>query len=150
MHMDRTRPTRGPRDQFPRNSFSLCRYAPPASNSSPMPRSNSFRCNTFPTGLFRIGSPHPRYKLFRMRGLCKYPPTKPFIISRLCKLRGEGVGGQGGYGPGASLTDWTGGIPDTVEPVASACRTGTCHGKRAVLWNRSFDSSLSTNRAIEP
>src|SRR5208282_2187476 len=54
------------------------------------------------------------------------------------------------YGPGASLTDWTGGIPDTVEPVASACRTGTCHGKRAVLWNRSFDSSLSTNRAIEP
>jgi len=65
------------------------------------------------------------------------------IFSVVCAyIRGEG-GYSGGYGPGASLTDWTGGIPDTFEPMASACTTSTCHGKRAVLWNRSFDSYSS-------
>src|SRR5208282_599352 len=98
-----------------------------------------------------VPEPSPGVFLSRLFSyVCASPVLHPLCFHAFVQLKGEGGYSALGYGPGASLTDWTGGIPDTVEPVASACRTGTCHGKRAVLWNRSFDSSLSTNRAIEP
>jgi hypothetical protein len=46
------------------------------------------------------------------------------------------IGGRGGvgrrYGPGASLTEWTGRISDTVKDGKHEFRKSACHGKRAV------------------
>jgi hypothetical protein len=40
--------------------------------------------------------------------------------------------GEGWYGPGASLTEWTGRISDTVKDGKHEFRKSACHGKRAV------------------
>src|SRR5205823_747314 len=42
-----------------------------------------------------------------------------------------------GYRPGASLTEQTGHIPDTVKRWQARVKQSACHGKRAVLWKRS-------------
>jgi hypothetical protein len=48
-------------------------------------------------------------------------------------MDGEGRGGgDRRYGPGASLTEWTGRIPDTVNGGGREFRKSACHGKRAV------------------
>src|SRR6266404_5679558 len=49
------------------------------------------------------------------------------------------------YGPGTSLTERTGSIPDTARTLATACKTSACHGKRAVLWKKNYDLSSSTS-----
>src|SRR6266404_8651662 len=54
------------------------------------------------------------------------------------------------YRPGTSLTNQTGSIPDTIDSVVGAGKTGACHGKRAVLWKKSFDLSLSTSGRNAP
>src|SRR5208282_471871 len=126
------------REQALANPCAICTSAPPSPNSCIF-CTYKIASHLHIPQLLKV--PHFQYfasNLVLTPSICAHPPR-----------RGGGEG-TSWYGPGASLTDWTGGIPDTVEPVASACRTGTCHGKRAVLWNRSFDSSLSTNRAIEP
>jgi hypothetical protein len=50
-----------------------------------------------------------------------------------------------GYRPGTSLTEQTGGIPDTARSMAIACKRSACHGKRAVLWKKNLDLSSSTS-----
>jgi len=45
---------------------------------------------------------------------------------------GVGEGSRQRYGLGASLTEWTGRIPDTVKDGKHEFRKCACHGKRAV------------------
>src|SRR5882762_5332819 len=67
-----------------------------------------------------------------------------------CRMNTYAKTGGGGhtpfrYRPGTSLTNQTGSIPDTARTLAIACKTSACHGKRAVLWKKNFDLSLSTS-----
>ncbi len=98
-------------------------------------------------------SPHRRpLTTFRMNTCESVSKQRTLTIFRMNTYVKPPGGGPtpSRYGPGTSLTEQTGSIPDTARTLATACKTSACHGKRAVLWKKNFALSLNTNGGNVP
>src|SRR5712664_4953387 len=82
-----------------------------------------------------------------LRTLLHIEKSYPYSYQKLPHSLRKTPGGRGegacGYGPGGSLTDWTGRIPDTVDkwlaPAgrgAYAVESDQCHGRKATIYSR--------------
>ncbi len=89
------------------------------------------------------------FRINTCKSVSKQRTLTPFRMNTCEKTRGGEVI-VNRYGPGTSLTNQTGSIPDTARTLAIACKTSACHGKRAVLWKKSFDLCLSTSARNAP
>src|SRR5712691_9340115 len=85
--------------------------------------------NATPVSLFRMNT---------CKSVSKQRTLTPFRMNT-CEKRGEGGGYTNGYGPGTSLTEWTGSIPDTAElwqlrvKQAHAMENEQCYGRKTSL-----------------
>ncbi len=74
------------------------------------------------------------------------PHPLTHVGSILCKNGGGEGEASHWYGLGGSLTKQTGRIPDTVNKWQGRVEPSACHGKRAVLWKKSFALYCSMTR----
>src|SRR5260221_6174534 len=73
--------------------------------------------------------PLSTFRMNTCKSVSKQRTLSPFRMNTYAKTGGGGPISTG-YGPGTSLTEQTGSIPDTARTLATACKTSACHGKR--------------------
>src|SRR5713101_9290288 len=107
-------------------------------------RGDAAPCDRMAMQVLELNITPPRLQLIQPRGAA-LPIGQPGG-ARACLPSKGGGGVPPRYRPGGCLTDWTGSKPDTVSQWQARVEKSVCHGKRAVLWNRSCDSYWSMRK----
>ena len=152
-----------PRNQQPTHFFTvnplesaLPRSAPttPAESTLTKPHESVSKQTTLTLAESALTSFSTSHSKQRTSSLIESALTRFVTLTPLESALTKKVGGGGGatrwYGPGGCLTEQTGRIPDTVIGWRARVERSACHGKRAVLWKRSFALYCSMTRVNTP